>query len=74
MFETQSDIVESLLQQDNNFSRIHNKYSNLKTQIDLANQGKHAIDDLSLEQLKKEKLHLKDKLADMITDYQRAQI
>ena len=71
MFENEQSIVNSLLQENNDFSRLHNKHSDLKTRINLANQGKTAMDDLVLEQLKKEKLLLKDQMALMIRDYQR---
>ena len=73
MFEYDQAVVDSLLEQDQNFSRLHHKHTDLKQQIDMAHDGKNPIDDLSLEQLKKEKLHLKDQMADMIRDYQRSQ-
>ena len=72
MFENQQHIVNSLLQENKDFSRLHTKHSDLKNKIHLANEGKEAIDDLSLEQLKKEKLFLKDQMATMISEYERS--
>lgn len=70
MFENQQTIVNSLLQENKDFSRLYNKHCELKDKINLANQGKAAMDDLILEQLKKQKLSIKDKMADMIYHYE----
>ncbi len=72
MFEYDQNIVDSLLHESQGFSRLHTKHTDLNTKIDLANEGKNAIDDLSLEQLKKQKLLIKDQMAMMIKNYQRA--
>ena len=72
MFEDQQNIVKSLLQENKDFSRLHNKHSELKDKISLANEGKEAIDHLILEQLKKQKLSLKDQMANMIYEYQQS--
>ena len=74
MFEYDQNIVDSLLNSDQNFSRLHLKHTDLKQQIDQAHDGKNPIDELSLEQLKKEKLYVKDQMAEMIRDYQRAHV
>ncbi len=72
MFENQQNIVKSLLQEDKDFSRLYSKHCELKDKINLANQGKEAMDDLILDQLKKQKLSLKDQMANIIYNYQHS--
>lgn len=71
MFEYDNEIVESLLNENKDFERLYSKHNELKQRVNQANAGAEPIDDLSLEQLKKEKLLLKDRLADLIEDYRR---
>ena len=73
MFEFEQEIVNSLLQENDDFKRLYDKHAVLKDKIEDANLGSLSIDDLVLEQLKKEKLLLKDRMAGMIKSYQRAQ-
>lgn len=74
MFEFEQEIVNSLLQEDDDFKRLYDKHAVLKDKIEDANLGSLSMDDLVLEQLKKEKLLLKDRMAGMIKNYQRAQV
>ncbi len=74
MFEYDNEIVESLLSENKDFERLYNKHGDLKQRVEQANAGVEPIDDLSLEQLKKEKLLLKDRLASLIQDYRRVHI
>ncbi len=71
MFEYDNEVVESLISEDKDFERLYNKHVELKQRVDHANAGMEPIDDLSLEQLKKEKLLVKDRMAGLIKDYQR---
>lgn len=71
MFEYDNEIVEALLCENKDFERLYNKHGELKNKVEQANAGVRPIDDLSLEQLKKEKLLVKDRLANYIEDYRR---
>ena len=71
MFEYDNEIVESLISENKDFERLYNKHGELKQRVDQANAGIEPIDDLALEQLKKEKLLVKDRLASFIEDYRR---
>lgn len=66
MFEAEEKVVESLLVNDISFKRLYEKYENLKTDVDDANSGKTIVDDLTLNEMKKTKLLLKDKMAKII--------
>lgn len=74
MFEFDKHIVDSLLTKNNDFKRLYDKYDTLKQRITEANAGTIPVDDFSLEKLKKEKLLLKDRMADMIEDYRREHV
>ena len=74
MFEYDQHIVESLLDENNDFKRLYDKYDVLKQRVNEANAGTIPIDDFSLEKMKKEKLLLKDRMAHMIEDYRRAHV
>ena len=72
MFEHDQDIVDSLLLEDMDFKRLYEKHCELKQKVKEANMGTLPVDDFSLENMKKEKLMLKDKMAHMIENYRRA--
>jgi uncharacterized protein YdcH (DUF465 family) len=74
MFEFDQDIVDSLLAENSDFKRLFNKHGELKQLVKDANLGTSAIDNYSLENMKKEKLHLKDQMAHIIEDYRRAHV
>lgn len=69
MFEYDQDVVEYLLSEDDDFKRLYEKHSELKRKVQEANLGTHPMDDFSLEDLKKEKLLLKDRMAAKIATY-----
>lgn len=73
MFEHDQEIVNSLLCENNDFKRLYEKHGALKNTVNEANKGNIDVDGLSLEELKKEKLYLKDRMAAMIEDYKHAQ-
>jgi len=54
------------------FKRLYDKHDSLNQKVDEANSGSVALDDYSLEKLKKEKLMLKDRMAQMIEEYRRS--
>jgi uncharacterized protein YdcH (DUF465 family) len=74
MFEFDQDAVDALLVESAQFRRLYDKYGTLKTQVQDANAGQVAMDQLELESLKKEKLQLKDRMAVMIKDYRQVHV
>ena len=72
MFEYDQEIVDSLLAENSDFKRLYDKHVELKQRVKDANLGTDPIDDYSLENMKKEKLLLKDRMAHIIEDYRRA--
>lgn len=71
MFESDQHIVDALLSENSDFQRLYRKHIELKHRVHEANARTDVIDELSLENLKKEKLMLKDKMAAIIKDYRR---
>ncbi len=71
MFEYDNEIVESLLSENRNFERLYNKHNELKHKVEQSNAGLDPIDEISLEQLTKEKLLVKDLLASLIEGHRR---
>ena len=72
MFEHDQEIVDSLLNEDDDFKRMYEKHGKLKQKVRDANLGAEPIDDFALENLKKEKLLLKDRMAAIIASYRQA--
>lgn len=72
MFEYDQEIVDSLLNKNNEFKRLYDKHHTLKNTVREANEGKVGIDQLSLEELKKVKLILKDRMTLMIENYRHS--
>ncbi|MBQ74819.1 MAG: DUF465 domain-containing protein [Gammaproteobacteria bacterium] len=73
MFEYEQDIVEALLQENDQFKLLYQQHTDLKAKVREANQGTLPLDNYSLENLKKEKLLLKDKMASIVQSYRWAQ-
>ena len=48
------------------FKRLYDKHLSLKREVNNANAGDSPIEDMQLEGMKKEKLYLKDQMAQMI--------
>jgi len=74
MFEFDQQIVGTLLSKDTTFKRLYEKHSELKDTVNHAHQGELTIDDLALETLKKQKLLLKDQMAEIIKQYRETQL
>ena len=71
MFETDKEIVDDLLKINRDFRRMYTKHDQLNREVDHANRDIRAMDDFSLENLKKEKLLLKDKMAALIENHRQ---
>jgi len=63
MFEHRQDKMESLMKENEDFRRIYNRHQELDKRVTAAELGTAPMEDLALNQLKKEKLWAKDKLA-----------
>ena len=74
MFEYDQKIVQSLLDESDNFRRLYKKHQELKEKVHEAEIGTLPIEDLTLVKWKKEKLLAKDRMAAMIEDYRRGQV
>ena len=74
MFEFEQDAVDALLVDSAQFRRLYDKYSTLKTQVHDAHAKQVVMDQIDLESLKKEKLHLKDRMAVMIKEYRQVHV
>jgi uncharacterized protein YdcH (DUF465 family) len=72
MFESDEEIVQELLSSDEEFKRLYQKHHGLKEQVHQANEGTLPLDDVSLENLKKQKLLLKDRMAAVIASRRRS--
>ena len=71
MFEFDEEIVEALLKESVDFKRLYDKHMDLNRDVDSANTGDTPIEDMELEGMKKEKLYLKDQMAQIIENYRR---
>ncbi|MGR8949176.1 MAG: YdcH family protein [Gammaproteobacteria bacterium] len=69
MFENQQETIDALILESEQFRRLYDKHAVLKTQVNQACEGDLAMDQFNLEQLKKQKLQIKDELAVLIKNY-----
>jgi uncharacterized protein YdcH (DUF465 family) len=69
MFENDQDTIDELLSQSDEFRRLYDKHTVLKSRVRDANGGSISMEQFDLETLKKEKLSLKDQMAVMIKNY-----
>lgn len=66
MFENRQDQMEKLLNENSEFRRIYNRHQELDKRVMAAETGTAPMEDLALNQLKKEKLWAKDQLNRML--------
>ncbi len=66
MFHNRQEEVKKMLSENIEFRRIYNKHQQLDQKVHDAEVGALPMDDLSLTQMKKEKLYAKDRLARML--------
>ena len=74
MFEYEQEIVNALLNENEKFKRLYSRHSKLKEKVKDANSRVAPMDDYTLDNLKKEKLHVKDQMAAMINQYRQTQL
>ena len=63
MFEHRQDKMDELIKENEDFRRIYDRHQELDKRVTAAELGTAPMEDLALNQLKKEKLWIKDKLA-----------
>ena len=63
MFEHRQEVMEKLMKESEDFRRIFNRHQQLDKRVSEAELGTVPMEDLALNQLKKEKLLAKDRLA-----------
>ena len=63
MFEHRKSEMDELIKENEDFRRIYTQHQELDKRVTAAELGTAPMEDLALNQLKKEKLWAKDKLA-----------
>ena len=63
MFEHHQEEMEKLMKENGDFLRIYNRHQELDKRVTAAEVGTAPMEDLALNQLKKENLWAKDQLA-----------
>lgn len=66
MFEHRRDQMETLLKENEEFRKLYNRHQQLEKRVIAAENNTAPMDDLALNQMKREKLHAKDQLARMM--------
>ena len=69
MFAHDQEIVSHLLNENSNFRRLFDKHGDLKKTVQDVHEGNLSVDEFELENMKKEKLHLKDRMSKLIEEY-----
>jgi len=69
MFEFDQNIVKNLLKDNVDFKRMFDKHGMLELQLEESYNKTDHVDDITLGTLKKEKLHLMDKMALIVENY-----
>ncbi|MGB0712325.1 MAG: YdcH family protein [Gammaproteobacteria bacterium] len=72
MHEANPEIVESLLTRDDEFKQLYQRHQALDKEVDKAGEGRIAMGDLNLEDLKKERLWVKDQIYAKIQQHESA--
>jgi len=72
MLHEYRDEIHELKQKNAHFARIFEKHNELDKQVEDAEAGRSVLSDIELENLKKEKLLLKDEAYKIIMDYRKA--
>jgi uncharacterized protein YdcH (DUF465 family) len=66
MFEHRQEQMERMKKENQDFLRVFNRHQELDKRVTAAEVGTAPMEDLALNQLKKEKLWAKDQLARMM--------
>ncbi|MFU8878024.1 MAG: YdcH family protein [Wenzhouxiangellaceae bacterium] len=63
MFENHREQMEAMLKQNEEFRKLYNNHQQLEKRVLAAEYGTAPMEDLALNQLKRQKLRIKDQLA-----------
>lgn len=63
MFERQKTKMDKLIKENDDFRRFYDRHQELDKRVTAAELGTAPMEDLALNQLKKEKLWIKDRIA-----------
>lgn len=66
MFENNREQMETMLKDNEEFRRLYNDHQQLEKRVTAAENGTAPMEDLSLGELKRQKLRLKDQLSRMM--------
>ncbi|TVS11687.1 MAG: DUF465 domain-containing protein [Wenzhouxiangella sp.] len=66
MFENRQQEMEAMLKDNEEFRRLYNHHQQLEKRVLAAENGTAPMEDLALNQLKREKLRAKDQLTRMM--------
>lgn len=72
MFENRQREMEAMLKENEEFRRLYNHHQQLEKRVLAAETGTAPMEDLALNQLKREKLRAKDQLARIMEQAQAA--
>ncbi|MFO7763719.1 MAG: YdcH family protein [Wenzhouxiangellaceae bacterium] len=72
MFENHREQMEVLLKENEEFRRLYNHHQQLEKRVIAAENGTAPMEDLALNQLKREKLKTKDHLTRLMDQHQAA--
>ena len=70
MFEHRQSKMDELMKENEDFRRNYNRHQELDKRVTAAELGTAPMEDLALNQLKKEKLWIKDKIAVFMNETQ----
>lgn len=71
MLDHNPEIVEAMLAENEEFKNLYKRHQELDKQVDKAAIGNLPLDDRTMEDMKKERLWVKDRLVAMIDRYAR---
>jgi len=72
MFEHHREQMEALLKENEEFRKLYNHHQQLEKRVLAAEYGTAPMEDLALNQLKREKLRAKDQLSRILSQSQAA--
>lgn len=72
MFEHHREQMEALLKENEQFRKLYNHHQQLEKRVLAAEYGTAPMEDLALNQLKREKLRAKDQLSRIMSQSQAA--
>ena len=65
-------VMEKLAAENPHIAKLIEKHAELNKKIDEVEAGRDHLDDIELEKLKKEKLHIKDEVYQAVIEYKKA--